>query len=322
MKILVTGSSGFIGYHLCMKLCKFKKYKVIGIDNMNAYYDIKLKNDRLKNLKKNRNFIFYKIDITRSKNLNKIFKKFKFDYVINLAAQAGVRYSIENPKKYLDSNINGFFNILDLSNKYSVKHLVFASTSSVYGNSKKFPSKEKNLEIAPLSFYGATKLSNEAMAYSYSNIHKLACTGLRFFTVYGPFGRPDMALFSFIDKMYKSRTIDLYNNGDHIRDFTYIDDVINAITKVINKPSKSNIPYDILNVGCSKPKKLMVFLKIIQKYTKIKPKINYLGLQKGDIHKTHASIKKLENKIGYTPKIQIDEGIRKFIVWYKDYYKV
>ncbi len=321
MNILVTGSSGFIGYHLCKKLCNLKGCKVIGIDNMNKYYDVKLKKDRLTDLKNYKNFKFFKVDLKNQTNLDTIFKKNKLNYVVNLAAQAGVRHSIEEPKDYLDSNINGFFNILELSKKYKIKHLVFASTSSVYGDSNNFPTKEKDMINRPLSFYAATKIGNEAMAHSYSHIHKLPCTGLRFFTVYGPFGRPDMALFNFIDRMYKSKHIYLYNNGDHIRDFTYVDDVVNAISKIIRKPSQRKNPYEVYNVGCSKPNSLKSFLQIIEKNTKIKAKIKYLGLQRGDTHKTHASIKKLERVINYKPKTDIKTGIKKFIDWYNDYFK-
>jgi len=318
--ILVTGCAGFIGYHLCKKLIE-KKYNVIGIDNINNYYDIELKKDRLKELKyfKN-NFKFKKTDISNYKILEKLFKKYKFTYVVNLAAQAGVRSSIKNPSSYVESNVVGFFNILDLSKKFKIKHLLFASTSSVYGNNDNFPSKESYNTDQPLSFYAATKKSNEVMAYSYSYIHKLPCTSLRFFTVYGPYGRPDMALFKFTNSIRKNKKIDVYNNGNHIRDFTYIDDVIQYILILIPKKPNGPIPYEVFNIGNSKPTKLMSFLKSIQKALGKKAKIQYKELQKGDVHTTHSSIVKLIKKTGYRPKISIHDGISKFINWHIKYY--
>ena len=227
MKILVTGCAGFIGYHLCLKLLEKNKHKVYGLDNISNYYDVKLKNSRLKNLKEHPNkFYFHKIDIANFNKLKNNFKKNNYDYVIHLAAQAGVRASIQKPSQYVRSNLTGFFNILEISKIFKIKHLVFASTSSVYGSTKKFPLSEDNNTDKPLSFYAATKKSNELMAYSYSNIHKLPCTGLRLFTVYGPYGRPDMSLFKFTKAIFNSNKIDLFNRGDHVRDFTYIDDVV------------------------------------------------------------------------------------------------
>ena len=250
-----------------------------------------------------------------------VFKKNKFDYIINLAAQAGVRHSIHHPKDYLDSNVYGFYNILELSKKFKIKHLIFASTSSVYGNNKSFPSKETDAINAPLSFYAATKISNEAMAHSFSNIHNLPCTAVRFFTVYGPMGRPDMALFSFIDNIYNSKPIKLFNKGDHIRDFTYIDDVVESIVKIAKKAPSTKIKYRILNIGCGKPKSLRKFLGVIEKNIGIKAKIIYLGMQKGDTHTTHASVKNLTNTVNFKPKVSIEVGIKRFVEWYKEYYK-
>lgn len=322
MKILITGCCGFIGFHLVLNLLNKKKYKVVGIDNLNSYYDLKIKKDRLKIMnKKSSNFHFKKIDITNKNGLKQVFSNYDFDCVINLAAQAGVRYSILNPTTYTDNNINGFFNILDLSKENSIKHLIFASTSSVYGSNDLFPLKEDTKTDKPLSFYAATKKSNEVMAYAYSNIYKMSITGLRFFTVYGPYGRPDMALFQFVDSIFKSKTISLYNKGDHIRDFTYITDVVNSVEKLINKPPKNKVPFDIFNIGCARPQTLKKFLSIIETCIGKKAKVKYLGLQKGDVYKTHASIKKLEKKIGYKPETKIEEGIKKFVDWYKDYYK-
>ena len=321
VKVLVTGSSGFIGFHLCKRLLMNSNNRVFGIDNMNSYYDIKLKKDRLQLLRPFKNFKFQKIDINNQQKLESFFKKNKFDYVIHLAAQAGVRHSIHYPKDYLDSNIYGFFNVLELSKKFKIKHLIFASTSSVYGSNKSFPSKESDAINAPLSFYAATKISNEAMAHSYSNIHNLPCTAVRFFTVYGPFGRPDMALFNFIDNIFNSKPIKLYNKGDHIRDFTYVDDVVESISRVIKKVPPKKIRYRILNIGCGKPKSLTQFLGVIEETIGIKARVKYLGMQKGDTHTTHASIRKLNNTTNFKPKVSIEVGIKRFVDWYKEYYK-
>ena len=321
MNLIVTGCAGFIGFHLCSKLIQDKRYNVLGIDNLNKYYDVKLKNNRINILKKKSNkFTFKKLDISNFQILEKFLRKKKIDCIINLAAQAGVRYSIINPSSYLQSNIIGFYNILEISKRKKIKHLLFASTSSVYGYSKKFPLLEKNNTDKPLSFYAATKKSNEVMAYSYSNIYKLPATGIRFFTVYGPYGRPDMALFKFTKAIINSKKIQLYNKGNHIRDFTYIDDVVNGITKIIKNPPKNKIPFKIYNIASNKPHHLKQFLKIIEKNLNKKAKIKYFSLQKGDVDKTHGSIKLL-NKLGYIPKTSIEEGVKKFIKWYKSYYK-
>ena len=322
MKILITGCAGFIGYHLCNKLLATNKYEVYGIDNLNNYYDIELKKSRIKELKKKfKGFKFKKIDISNRNDISRLFNKEKFTHIINLAAQAGVRFSIENPMPYVESNLIGFFNILDLSRTSKIDHLIFASTSSVYGDSKKFPLKETDNTDRPLSFYAATKKSNEVMAYSYSNIYGLPCTGLRFFTVYGPYGRPDMALYKFTKSIINKNRIELFNKGNHIRDFTYVDDVTESIVKLINKPSKEKIPFEIYNIGNSKPEKLKLFLSIIEKTLGINAKVKLVKLQQGDVHKTHADTKKILKKINYKPRTKINEGISKFINWYKDYYK-
>ena len=240
--------------------------------------------------------------------------------MINLAAQAGVRNSIINPREYLESNLIGFFNIIDLSKVYKIKHFIYASTSSVYGDSKKFPLKENLNTDKPLSFYAATKKSNEVIAYSYSNIYNLPTTGLRFFTVYGPQGRPDMSLFKFVDAITKNKRINLFNNGKHLRDFTFVDDVAKSIFKLINKKSKNKIPHQIFNVGSDNPVKLKEFVKVIENYLNKKAKINYLSLQKGDVYKTHASIEKLKKMIKYSPKTSINQGIKQFVEWYFSYY--
>ncbi len=322
MKILITGCAGFIGFHLTYKILDNFNYSIFGIDNLNSYYDLRLKNQRIKKLKNlNKKFKFSKIDIKNEKRIDKLFKVEKFDCVINLAAQAGVRYSIKHPEEYFSSNIKGFFNILCASKKFKVKHLIFASTSSVYGNQKKFPIKEDANTDKPLSFYAASKKSNEVMAYSFSNIYKIPVTCLRFFTVYGPLGRPDMALYKFVEKINKNEPIELFNNGEHIRDFTYIDDVVNYMISIIKKPYKNIIPYQVLNIGSNKPKSLKYFLKIIQKNFNKKVKFQKKNLQIGDVYKTHADntkLIKLINKNFYTP---IDIGIKRFINWYNNYHK-
>ena len=320
MKILITGCAGFIGYHISQKLLKYKKYNVIGIDNIDNYYDVNLKIDRLNFLKKNKNFRYKRIDISNKNNLLNLYKNCKFDVVLNLAAQAGVRYSIENPQKYFDSNLIGFFNILEASRIYKIKHLIFASTSSVYGDNKKFPLKEDYNTDKPLSFYAATKKSNEVMAYSYSSIYNLPITALRFFTVYGPFGRPDMSLFKFVKSISTNKYIYLFNKGAHVRDFTYIDDVVECIFRLINKIPNKKIPFEVFNIGSDNPVKLKSFLNLISSSLNKKPKIKLKSLQKGDVVKTHASVHKLTKKINFKPKNNLDEGIKLFISWYKKYF--
>ena len=278
MRILVTGAAGFIGFHTTLTLLKNKKNQLFGIDNISDYYDVNLKKNRIKILKNNKNFSFYKIDITNKKKLNNFFNKKKIDIVIHLAAQAGVRYSVENPDSYFDSNIEGFFNILKLSNLYKVKHFIFASSSSVYGDNINFPLKEDYDTSSPLSFYAASKKCNEIMAYSFSNIYKLPCTALRFFTVYGPYGRPDMALFKFVKSITEGKKIELYNGGNHTRDFTYIDDAVDQLVKLINKPPKTTKPFIALNIASSKPIKLIKYIKIIE--SNLKKKGKYLFKEK------------------------------------------
>lgn len=317
MKILVTGSGGFIGFHLSKYLLE-KKHIVFGYDNMNSYYDVKLKKDRIKILSKSNKFFFTKGNLQDFKRLDNLVKKNKIKKIIHLAAQAGVRHSVKNPRDYFNSNIEGFFNILETSKINKIEHLLFASTSSVYGDGKNFPLKESENTDHPLSFYAATKKSNEVMAYAYSHIYNLPVTGLRFFTVYGPYGRPDMALFKFIKNMMMKKPIELYNKGNHIRDFTYVDDVVVSISKLINKPPNKKVPYDVFNIAGNEPRHLKDFLRIIEKYLNIKPKVKLLKMQIGDVHKTDASVNKLINKIKFKPKIKAEEGILKFIDWYKN----
>jgi len=317
-KILITGIAGFIGFSLAKLLIK-KNYKVIGVDNLNNYYDINLKKNRLKNLS---NFTFYKIDINNLKKIENIFKIHKPEIVINLAAQAGVRYSIKFPKKYLKTNIIGFFNILELSKKYNVGHFLFASSSSVYGLNKEIPFKESHDTSDQSNIYGVTKKTNELMAHSYSFLYNMRCTGLRFFTVFGPWGRPDMALYSFVKNILKNIPIKLFNKGDMYRDFTYIDDAINYTYKLIKRKTKkrNNIQFEIFNIANSKPVHLKKFIKIIEKILNKEAKITYENGLKSEIKKTHADNNKLINSITKIKATSLKKGIKKFITWYKNYY--
>ena len=323
MKVLVTGCAGFIGYHLSKRLCiKSEKNIVFGIDNMNNYYDVQLKKSRLKDLKLNKNFNFKKINICNYNALNKFISQNNIKFIIHLAAQAGVRHSIKYPQSYFKNNIYGFNNILEVSRINKVKHLLFASTSSVYGNSNKFPLKETDNTSNPLSFYAASKKSNEVCAFSYSNIYKIPITGLRFFTVYGPYGRPDMSLFKFVRNILNGKKIDLYNKGDHVRDFTYVEDVAKIIFKITKKIPKKSEMFRIINIASSEPVELKYFLEVIENITKLKFKINLLPMQVGDVKKTHADNRKLIKLIGKYKFTRIKKGIPLFIKWYKKFYKL
>jgi UDP-glucuronate 4-epimerase len=332
MKILITGSSGFIGFHLSKKLLD-KGYKVHGYDSMNNYYDVSLKKARYNILKKYKNFSFTKNKLENKNSLEKVFKKFKPSIVIHLAAQAGVRYSIQKPRVYLDSNITGTYNIIEVSKKLNVKHLIMASSSSVYGANKKIPFKETDKTETQLSIYAATKKSNESMAHSYSNIWKLPITMLRFFTVYGPWGRPDMALFKFTKGILANKKIDIYNNGKMYRDFTYVDDIVEGIRLLINKiPNHKHLgrykndslspvaPFRVLNIGNTKKVFLLDFIKEIEKSLGKKAVRNYMPLQKGDVKQTLSNINLLKKITGYNPKTNYKTGIRKFLNWYLNYY--
>ena len=337
--ILVTGSSGFIGFHLCIRLLS-ENYNVIGVDNHNNYYSVRLKQDRLKQIMKfkkkfKKKFNFYKFDIANKKKILSLFKKFKFDYVINLAAQAGVRYSLINPDSYTKSNLVGFANLLECCRKYKTKHLVYASTSSVYGANTKSPFSEKDNVDHQIQYYAATKRANELMAHSYSCLYNLKTTGLRFFTVYGPWGRPDMALFQFTKNILEKKPIKIFNFGKHIRDFTYVDDIVDGIVKALKNPKKkttlkiwknnknpstSFAPFQLLNIGNNKPVPLMKYVEAIEKKLEIKSIKKYLPLQKGDVIGTSSNIQKLK-KYGYKPKVDIKIGISNFIDWYRNYHK-
>ena len=340
MVILVTGAAGFIGFHLCSKLIK-NGFNVIGFDNINNYYDKNLKKDRIEklnniSLNEKDNFKFIKGDLANKKDLNKIFNNgflgSKINIVINLAAQAGVRYSIENPSAYIDSNLVGFSNILEESRSNNIEHFIYASSSSVYGGNKKLPFREIDSVDHPVSLYAATKKSNELLAHTYSHLFKIPTTGLRFFTVYGPWGRPDMALFKFTKLMFDNKPIRVYNHGKMIRDFTYIDDVIESMFRLLDKPpeedfdyenpspNKSWAPYQIFNIGNSNPTKLTDYINSIEKHLGKKPKIIFEDLQPGDVEATFAETSSLEKWINFKPSTSIDEGIKNFVDWYLDYY--
>ena len=315
MKIIITGAAGFIGYHLCESLLK-DGIQILGLDNLNNYYDQNLKLERLKRLKNHNNFMHKKIDILNLKNLEKIFKDFKPNKVINLAAQAGVRFSIKNPHAYIDSNITGFINLIELSQRYDVNSFIYASSSSVYGGNEKLPFSESDMTNKPISLYGASKKSNELIANSYSSLYGLNTTGLRYFTVYGPWGRPDMAYFIFTKKILAGEPIEVYNNGKMKRDFTFIDDIILGTKSAIEK----NYKCEIFNLGSSKNEELMDLIKTIEYKLAKKAIIKYLPIQPGDAIETYANIDKSIEKLNYNPKISINNGIPKFINWYKEYY--
>jgi len=334
MKFLVTGAAGFIGFHTSQYLLE-RGDSVIGIDNLNDYYDPSLKEARLLKLNDNNNFSFHKIDIIDKDAIDTVFKSESPDYVIHLAAQAGVRYSLENPYAYIDSNITGFMNILEACRYYPVKHLVFASSSSVYGANTLMPFSVNHNVDHPLSIYAATKKSNELMAHTYSHLYDIPVSGLRFFTVYGPWGRPDMALFIFTKKILDGEKIDVFNNGKHKRDFTYIDDIVEGVVRVADNiatgddnwdsdkpdPATSRAPYRLYNLGNSSPVELMYFIEQIEKNLNKKAEINYLPLQAGDVPETYADVNALIDYVGYSPSTSIESGIEKFINWYKEYYK-
>lgn len=320
MNVLVTGSAGFIGYHLTLNLLKKKNFKVFGVDNLNTYYDVDLKRNRNKILKKYNNFFFKKININNRKILFKTFKGIKIDIIINLAAQAGVRNSISDPEDYFSSNIKGFFNILELSKLKKIKQLLYASSSSVYGNSNKFPMNERFETSRPISFYAASKKCNEIMAHSYSHIYNLKTIGLRFFTVYGPYGRPDMALFKFTNNILKNKKIELYNYGNHLRDFTYIDDIVDGILSVAFRQRNSHEVFSIFNIGSGKSLNLIDYIIAIEKKLGKKAKIKKLPLQKGDVIKTHSDISLLKKYSNYKPRVGIQKGVSNFIEWFLNYY--
>ena len=317
MKILVTGAAGFIGYHLCNSLIQ-DGYEILGIDNINNYYDVKLKKARFNKLKKNKNFSFSKIDIADRDSITKSFKYFKPNKVINLAAQAGVRYSISNPYAYLDSNLIGFLNIIELCRNNDIQGLIYASSSSVYGGNKKIPFSVDDRVDQPIALYAASKRSNELIAYSYSHLYGLHTTGLRFFTVYGPWGRPDMAMFIFTKNIMANKKISVFNNGNMKRDFTYIDDIISGTKSAMN----NNYKCEIFNLGNNKSEKLLNMISIIEKELGKKAKLDFKPMQPGDVKESFADIDYSKEKLNYIPKTSIEDGIPKFIQWYKEYKNV
>ena len=334
MKVFVTGSSGFIGFHLSKKLLE-KGYSIHGFDSMNKYYDVKIKKARLKILKKYKKFSFTKNKLENKKILTDSILRFKPTIIIHLAAQAGVRYSIENPKAYMDSNITGTYNIIELAKKINIKHLLIASSSSVYGANKKLPFTEIDKTETQLSIYAATKKSTESIAHSYSNIWRVPITMLRFFTVYGPWGRPDMALFKFTKGIINKKKIDIYNNGKMYRDFTFIEDIVNGITALINKaPSLNQLgkikndslspvaPFRILNIGNTKKIFLLDFINELEKQLGKKAIRNYMKMQKGDVKITVSNTSLLRKITNYNPKTNYKTGIKKFLEWYLFYYKI
>ena len=321
-KILITGVAGFIGYHLAEKLLN-NNYHIIGIDNLNDYYDPNLKKARLDNLKELSNFEFHKIDFIKNRELQPIFENNKIGQVIHLGAQAGVRYSISNPQFYIDTNITGFLNILENSKNYKVQNIIYASSSSIYGINEKMPFSENDKTEKQISMYGVSKKTNELMAHTYSNLYGLNTVGLRFFTVYGPWGRPDMALYIFTKAIIENKRINLFNEGDHARSFTYIDDITEPIHRLIKiNYNNDRASYnEILNIGGSSPVKLLRFIDIIEEYLGKKAKINLKPMQQGDVKETNADIDKLERITGYRPQINIEEGIKRFIDWYVQYHQ-
>ena len=335
MNIIVTGAAGFIGMHVSKKLLD-DGHNVTAIDNLNTYYDQTLKQDRLNSLSGYKNFIFYEQDIADKNTIMEIFLEANAECVINLAAQAGVRYSLVDPDSYGSSNLVGFLNILEACRNYKVSHLIYASSSSIYGSNEEKPFKETHNTDHPISLYGATKKANEIMAHSYSHLFKIPTTGLRFFTVYGPWGRPDMALFKFTKAILENKPIDIYNHGNMVRDFTYIDDVVHAITKLVNTPattstnyntqkpdaSTSSSPWRIFNVGNGKPTPLMDYISAIEKVLGKEAKKNFLPMQKGEVLETFSDTQSLENWTGIKPGTSVMQGVENFVEWYLSYYKI
>ena len=315
--ILVTGAAGFIGYHLSRRLLE-KGNRVIGVDNLNPYYDVTLKKARLDRLKPLNDFSFYEEDIQNLSGLKEIFQKHSIGRVCNLAAQAGVRYSLKDPFSYQKSNLEGFLNLLELAREYEISNFVYASSSSVYGENPKIPFSVDDRVDSPVSLYGATKKANELMAHAYNHLFSIPCTGLRFFTVYGPWGRPDMALFLFTDAILNDRPINVYNYGRMKRDFTYIDDVVEGTIAALEKP----FAYEVFNLGNSDPIELMDFIGIIEEELGREAQKNMMPLQPGDVLETSADIGKSKDMLGFSPKTPIREGIKKFLAWYREYYEV
>ena len=334
MNILVTGAAGFIGAALCRVLID-RGDQVAGVDDLNAYYDVNLKKARLEELTGATNFLFHELDICNRTEVSDLFSFSDFDRVVNLAAQAGVRYSIENPSAYIDTNLVGFGNILEGCRHQKIDHLVYASSSSVYGSNIKLPFSETDNVDHPISLYAATKKANELMAHAYADLYQLPTTGLRFFTVYGPWGRPDMALFRFTKKILKGEPIPVYNRGEMVRDFTYIDDIVEGVVRAIDRPPPLNTdhenkndevasaaPYQIYNIGNGHPVPLMRYIQALEKALGKKAQLELLPMQPGDVRATEADVSRLVSDLGYRPQIDVETGIARFVEWYCDYYDV
>ena len=335
MKILVTGAAGFIGFHLAERLLE-RGDTVTGLDNLNAYYDVSLKEARLAQLQEHRAFGFVPVDLADRKAVAEVFARGKFDAIVNLAAQAGVRHSLENPQAYVEANVTGFMNVLEGARHNGTGHLVFASTSSIYGLNTALPFGENQNTDHPMSLYAATKKANEAMAHSYAHLFGLPCTGLRFFTVYGPWGRPDMALFKFTRGIIAGEAIPVFNEGKMVRDFTYIDDIVEGMVRVIDRPAKPNpewdpkapeastssAPWRIYNMGNHQRVELMTYIRAIESALGKKAKLELLPMQAGDVLATEADTRELEAAIGFKPKTPVEEGVKRFVEWYREYYKV
>jgi UDP-glucuronate 4-epimerase len=320
---LITGGAGFIGFHLSKRLLE-QGAKVVGFDNMNDYYDVKLKEDRLAVLEQYDNYTFEKGDLSKNGDVLNLFQEYHPQIVVNLGAQAGVRYSIVNPDAYMQSNMIGFFRILEACRFFPVEHLVYASSSSVYGGNEKVPFSTEDKVDEPVSLYAATKKSNELMAHAYSKLYGIPVTGLRFFTVYGPFGRPDMAYFKFTKKILAGEPIQIYNNGDMYRDFTYIDDIVHGVENILCNPPAVNAKgaaYKLYNIGNNQPEKLMVFIETLEKCLGVAAKKEYLPMQPGDVYQTYADVSDLMKDYDFKPDTSIEEGLSKFVAWYREYYK-
>ncbi|MFO1251320.1 MAG: NAD-dependent epimerase [Inhella sp.] len=334
MKILVTGAAGFIGMHVSQILLA-RGDEVVGLDNLNDYYDPQLKHDRLARLTPQPGFRFVKLSVEDRAGMEALFAAEKFDRVVHLAAQAGVRYSLTNPHAYIDANIQGFMNILEGCRHHQIQHLVYASSSSVYGGNTLMPFSEHHSVDHPVSLYAATKKANELMAHTYSHLYRLPTTGLRFFTVYGPWGRPDMALFLFTKAILEGRAIDVFNHGQMVRDFTYIDDIAEGVVRVLDRPAepevgydpikadpaRSNAPYRVFNIGNHDPVTLMQFIEAIEAAIGVEAKKNFMDLQPGDVPATHADVSELEAATGFKPAMPVPQGIKNFVAWYRDYFK-
>ncbi|MEA3333591.1 MAG: NAD-dependent epimerase [Pseudomonadota bacterium] len=333
MNVLVTGAAGFIGFHVCLRLLA-EGVRVVGLDNLNDYYDVSLKKDRLEILRRENNFSFAELDLVDDKGMQKLFKENFFDQVVNLAAQAGVRYSLENPKAYVDSNLSGFLNILEGCRHNQVEHLIYASSSSVYGLNTRMPFSVHDNVDHPLSLYAASKKSNELMAHAYSHLYNMPVTGLRFFTVYGPWGRPDMALFLFTRAILAGEPIQVFNQGEMQRDFTYIDDIVEGIVRLLphlpapNRnwngaspdPGSSPAPYRLYNIGNHSPVKLLDFIALIEKSLGKKAEMELLPMQPGDVPATYADVADLQAAVDFSPKTPLETGIKEFVKWYREYY--